>query len=269
MDEPGQRPGVPDLAHRTHALVPSPDRIGAGETTSWRRSSRQTHLAWIAIQSLPGNRQQPKPHHAPTRATASLAPAPCAALVVLIAPQFCTTAQQRADPNQDDRFRRCSRKTEIPAAANKALRHRRGPQSVSQTRWRHAGGRRCGRLRNDAYNIDPVMRFFTLSASRRPCSDLLVAVGDYHSKPSRARWRSAMANFEPGSNELTHRVVASTRSAVNWEATRGASVSDMTIILPGWRETDGCDAARCSSGSRGGPPNLPPIPVLRCRRRRP
>lgn len=92
-----------------------------------------------------------------------------AALVVLIGAAILHDGPAAADPNQDDRFLALLEKKEIPAVANV-------PRVIDAA---HKVCRKLDRrqlpvndivdgLRNDAYNIDPVMPPLTLSASRRP-----------------------------------------------------------------------------------------------------
>lgn len=108
-------------------------------------------------------------------------------------------------------------------------------------------------LRNDAYNIDPVMRLYpvrlTTTMTRFISAAVEIYCPNHHSKMA-----FAMANFEPGSNEPTHRVAASTRSAVNSGSDLRASVSDMTIMSPGWREPTGAMLASVLGAVRAGIP---------------
>lgn len=186
-----------------------------------------------------------------------------AALVVLIGAAILHDGPAAADPNQDDRFLALLEKKEIPAVANvprvidaahKVCRKLDGGMPVNDI---------VDGLRNDAYNIDPVMRLYpvrlTTTMTRFISAAVEIYCPNHHSKMA-----FAMANFEPGSNEPTHRVAASTRSAVNSGSDLRASVSDMTIMSPGWREPTGAMLASVLGAVRAGDPlipNPPPIPV--------
>lgn len=188
-----------------------------------------------------------------------------AALVVLIGAAILHDGPAAADPNQDDRFLALLEKKEIPAVANvprvidaahKVCRKLDGGMPVNDI---------VDGLRNDAYNIDPVMRLYpvrlTTTMTRFISAAVEIYCPNHHSKMA-----FAMANFEPGSNEPTHRVAASTRSAVNSGSDLRASVSDMTIMSPGWREPTGAMLASVLGAVRAGDPlipNPPPIPVPR------
>lgn len=83
-----------------------------------------------------------------------------AALVVLIGAAILHDGPAAADPNQDDRFLALLEKKEIPAVANvprvidaahKVCRKLDGGMPVNDI---------VDGLRNDAYNIDPVMRLY-------------------------------------------------------------------------------------------------------------
>lgn len=172
-----------------------------------------------------------------------------AALVVLIGAAILHDGPAAADPNQDDRFLALLEKKEIPAVANvprvidaahKVCRKLDGGMPVNDI---------VDGLRNDAYNIDPVMRLYpvrlTTTMTRFISAAVEIYCPNHHSKMA-----FAMANFEPGSNEPTHRVAASTRSAVNSGSDLRASVSDMTIMSPGWREPTGAMLASAPRGCR-------------------
>lgn len=174
-----------------------------------------------------------------------------AALVVLIGAAILHDGPAAADPNQDDRFLALLEKKEIPAVANvprvidaahKVCRKLDGGMPVNDI---------VDGLRNDAYNIDPVMRLYpvrlTTTMTRFISAAVEIYCPNHHSKMA-----FAMANFEPGSNEPTHRVAASTRSAVNSGSDLRASVSDMTIMSPGWREPTGAMLASVLGAVRAG-----------------
>lgn len=183
--------------------------------------------------------------------------------MVLIGAAILHDGPAAADPNQDDRFLALLEKKEIPAVANvprvidaahKVCRKLDGGMPVNDI---------VDGLRNDAYNIDPVMRLYpvrlTTTMTRFISAAVEIYCPNHHSKMA-----FAMANFEPGSNEPTHRVAASTRSAVNSGSDLRASVSDMTIMSPGWREPTGAMLASVLGAVRAGDPlipNPPPIPV--------
>ncbi|KBM36799.1 proline rich protein [Mycobacterium tuberculosis KT-0012] len=178
-----------------------------------------------------------------------------AALVVLIGAAILHDGPAAADPNQDDRFLALLEKKEIPAVANvprvidaahKVCRKLDGGMPVNDI---------VDGLRNDAYNIDPVMRLYpvrlTTTMTRFISAAVEIYCPNHHSKMA-----FAMANFEPGSNEPTHRVAASTRSAVN-SGKRPAGVGvGHDHHVAGMAGTDGCDACLgARSGSRGGSPD--------------
>ncbi|CCK65553.1 DUF732 domain-containing protein [Mycobacterium canetti] len=185
------------------------------------------------------------------------------AFVVLIGAAILHDGPAAADPNQDDRFLALLEKKEIPAVANvprvidaahKVCRKLDGGMPVNDI---------VDGLRNDAYNIDPVMRLYpvrlTTTMTRFIAAAVEIYCPNHHSKMA-----FAMANFEPGSNEPTHRVAASTRSAVDSGSALRASASDMTIMSPGWRQPTGAMLASVLGAVRAGDPlipNPPPIPV--------
>lgn len=174
--------------------------------------------------------------------------------MVLIGAAILHDGPAAADPNQDDRFLALLEKKEIPAVANvprvidaahKVCRKLDGGMPVNDI---------VDGLRNDAYNIDPVMRLYpvrlTTTMTRFISAAVEIYCPNHHSKMA-----FAMANFEPGSNEPTHRVAASTRSAVNSGSDLRASVSDMTIMSPGWREPTGAMLASVLGAVRAGIPD--------------
>lgn len=155
-----------------------------------------------------------------------------AALLVLIGAAILHDGPAAADPNQDDRFLALLEKKEIPAVANvprvidaahKVCRKLDGGMPVNDI---------VDGLRNDAYNIDPVMRLYpvrlTTTMTRFISAAVEIYCPNHHSKMAFAviSTASAVIIVAMPDNRIGRRPSRSTR---NSEAHTAAKPATCTI----------------------------------------
>ncbi|RFZ21381.1 hypothetical protein VIMS_00499 [Mycobacterium marinum] len=163
-----------------------------------------------------------------------------AAIVVLTGAAILPSGAAAAEPNQDDQFLALLDKKEIPAIANVPRVIAAAHKVCRKLDSGMPADDLLDGLRNDAYNIDPMMRQEPARLTTTMTRFITAAVQIY-CPHHQSKMVSIKASPAPGSNQPTHRVAANTHNAVN----SGSDLReprlelDMTSMPTAWQEPTG------------------------------
>lgn len=167
-----------------------------------------------------------------------------AAIVVLTGTAILQSGAAAADSNQDDQFLALLDQNEIPAVANVPRVIAAAHKVCRKLDDGMPANDLLDGLRNDAYNIDPMMRQeparLTTTMTRFITAAVEIYCPNNHSKIV-----SIKANPAPGSNEPRHPVAAYTHDAVSpGREVREPPALDMASMSTAWRASTGIGTRR-------------------------
>ncbi|BBX95508.1 hypothetical protein MLAC_08020 [Mycobacterium lacus] len=163
----------------------------------------------------------------------NLAGALVAAVVVLTGGAILRGGTAAADPNQDEQFLALLNEKEIPAVANVPSVIAAAHKVCLKLDAGMPVGDVLDGLRNDAYNIDPVVRQYPARLTTTMTRFIAVAVQIYcpYDQPKIA---AIMASFAPGSTEPAYRVAGHMHNmAVARPEPTGAGAVRLSHVIDG------------------------------------